>query len=140
MLKISTITAKIIAILLFAVSFIIPGSPDNVDISVNVPEEETPIIYVEWKNNTGKAVTAPTYYIEKLENEEWKLMEFAEGFGFPEIYTQYYPTEGGKITVDIKRDLKDPLTDGKYRITLCYELLYSNTKNGTSSSEFEINL
>ena len=140
MLNVRTLTAKLVAILLFSISFIIPGSPDDVDISVNIPEQETSIIYVEWKNNTGKAITAPTYYIEKLENEEWKLTEFAEGFGFPEIYTRYYPTEGGRITIDINKDLKEPLTDGTYRITLCYELLYCNTKNGASVTEFEFNL
>ncbi len=138
MFNLSEVISKCIAILLFAVSFIIPGSPDNVDISVTAVTEETQIIYIEWENNTGKAITSPTYYFEKLENGEWVPKEFSEGFGFPEIYTQYYPTEGGKITVDVERDLKEPLTKGTYRITLCYELLYCDTKNGMSSAEFEV--
>ncbi len=138
MINISAIISKCIAILLFAISFITPGYPDNADISVTVSEQESPVIYVEWINNTGKAITGPTYYIEKLENEQWKTVEFAEGFGFPEIYTQYYPTEGGRITIDTNRDLKEPPAKGTYRITLCYELLYSSTKNGTSAAEFTI--
>lgn len=137
-MNLGNIFAKFIALIMFAVSFIVPGSPENVDISVDVTTEEAQIIYIEWKNNTGKAITDPTYYLEKLENEEWKAVEFADGFGFPEIYTQHYPTEGSKITINTARDLKAPLTDGTYRITLCYELLYSNTKNGNSSAEFVI--
>lgn len=138
MLNLNSLFAKILALLMFAVSFIVPGNPEKLDISVNVTTTEQQMIYVEWKNNTGKAITEPTYYIEKLENGKWQEVEFAEGFGFPEIYTQHYPTEGGKITVNVQKDLKEPLTEGKYRITLCYELLYCNTKNGCANIEFEV--
>ena len=137
MLNFSEIISKCIAILLFAVSFIVPATPDGVDVSVTV-QSQPQIISVEWTNNTGKAVTRPTYYFEKFEDGEWVQTEFAEGFFFPEIYTQYYPTEGGKITVNVSRDLKEPLTTGTYRITLCYDLLYSSTKHGTASAEFEV--
>ena len=135
----NTVFAKLIALILFAVSFIIPGSPDNVDISAEAVAGEAQIIRVEWKNNTGKAITVPKYYIEKYENEEWTAVEFSDGFGFPEIYTQYYPTEGGTITIDAKRDLKEPLTAGTYRITLCYNILYSSVKTGSSCAEFTVN-
>ncbi|MBR3767702.1 MAG: hypothetical protein IKL10_05625 [Clostridia bacterium] len=138
MINFSAIFSKMIAIILFAVSFLLPGNPDDVAISADVSSSDKQVITVEWQNNTGKAIKNPTYYIEKLEDEEWQSVEFAEDFGFPEIYTQYYPTESGKITVNGKKDLKEPLTKGTYRITLCYELLYCDTRNGSSSVEFTI--
>ncbi len=136
--NLSAIFSKLIAIILFAVSFLIPGEADNMDISVTVSNTETQIITVEWKNNTGKAVTEPRFYIEKQNGEEWTDVPFAPGFGFPEIYTRYYPTEGGRITVDTARDLKEPLSQGTYRITLCYDVLYSENTNGNAHCIFVI--
>ncbi len=137
-MTLSSVFAKLVAILMFAMSFLVPGSPDKVDISVSTATEEAQVIYVSWKNNTGKAITQPTYYLEKQENDEWIPVEFADGFGFPEIYTQYYPTEGSAFRIDVQRDLKEALTEGEYRITLCYELLYSNDADGSASKEFRI--
>lgn len=132
----SSFLAKAVAILLFAVSFFVPGSHDKMDISVSIASVEAQVIYVSWKNNTGKAITQPTYYLEKQENDGWTAVEFAEGFGFPEIYTQYYPTEGSSFRIDVQRDLKEPLSAGTYRITLCYELLYSNNTSGRATAVF----
>lgn len=133
-----SIFAKVIALFMFAISFIIPASPDNLEISVEVSSAETQIIYVEWKNNTKKAITEPRYYIEKLENGQWTEVPFSFGFGFPDIYTQHYPTESGKITINTSTAFDEKLPSGTYRITLYYELLLSDISKGCARNEFEI--
>ncbi len=138
MLNLTSLFTKFIAIILFAISFITPASPGNVEISVQVNEDVPQTICVYWNNKTNKAITEPRYFIEKLENGQWTEVPFADGFGFPEIYSQYYPAEGGKITITSQRDLKEPLKSGTYRITLYYELLYSETKNGKAVCDFDI--
>ena len=139
MVSLSAVFSKFIAIILFAVSFLIPGSPDKMDISVTVDNTETQIITVEWTNRTGKAVTIPRYYMEKLDGEEWTEIPFSPDFGgFPEIYGQYYPTEGGKITVDTQRTFGTVLCAGTYRITLYYDVLHCDINSGKCAENFII--
>lgn len=130
--------SKIIALFLFALSFILPARPERVDISLEISEEETQTITVFWENNTNKAIDEPTFFIERLNDGEWEALPFAEGFGFPEIYTRHYPTENGKFTIDTKTVFGEALPDGTYRLTLCYTLLISEIKNGSSVCEFTI--
>lgn len=139
MMQLNEILSKFIAVILFAVSFLIPGSPDKLDISVSVDNTGNQIIIAEWKNETGKAVTIPKYYIEKLEGETSVLVPFGEDFGgFPEIYRKYYPTEGGRITIDSIKAFGAELPSGTYILTLYYDVLYCDVKQGKATVTFEI--
>ncbi len=138
MINISLVLKKLIAVILFAVSFIVPGSPDKVDISVNTEETEKQIITAEWKNNTGKAIAEIRFYVEKNEDGEWTEIPFSPYFGFPEIYTQYYPTEGGKISIGTEEVFGTKLSSGEYRIILYYNVLYCSTNSGKASADFII--
>ena len=139
MTQISAFLGKIIALLLFAVSFIVPGSPDNMDISVELtsaPEQEISVI---WKNNTGKAIDIPRYYIEKQAGDSWEEIPFSEDFGgFPDIAATYYPTEGRKFTVKTAQTFGKELQGGTYRITLYYNLRFSDISEGKASAVFVI--
>ncbi|MBE6791326.1 MAG: hypothetical protein IKB08_08085 [Clostridia bacterium] len=130
--------SKIIALFLFALSFILPARPERVDISLEISEKESQTITVFWENNTNKAITEPTFFIERLTDGKWESLPFAEGFGFPEIYTQHYPTEKGKFTIDTETVFGSPLPDGTYRLNLRYSLLRSNIKEGSSVCEFTV--
>lgn len=138
MTNLSTVFKKIIAVILFAVSFIIPGDPNKADISVSVTENEKQVITAEWKNNTGKAISEIRFYVEKNEDGEWTEIPFSSHFGFPEIYTIHYPTEKGKISIDTEDVFGKKLTPGEYRITLNYNVLYSDTSEGCASAVFNI--
>lgn len=130
------IFSKIIALFLFALSVFLPARPERVDISLEISEKESQTITVFWENNTNKAITEPTFFIERLTDGKWENLPFAEGFGFPEIYTQHYPTEKGRFTIDTEAVFGKTLSDGVYRITLCYSLIRSDIKEGSSVCEF----
>ena len=139
MTQISAFFSKIIALLLFAVSFIVPASPDKVEISVEASISPEQIISVTWQNNTGKGIDIPRYYIEKQTGDSWERLPFDEDFGgFPDIAATYYPTEGGKFTVKTEEVLGKELADGTYRITLYYTLRFSDITDGKSSAVFVI--
>ncbi len=139
MTQISALFGKIIALLLFAVSFIMPASPDNVDISVEVSSSPEQTISVNWQNNTGKGIDIPRYYIERKEGDFWEEVPFGEDFGgFPDIAATYYPTEGGKFTVKPNQAFGKELQGGTYRITLYYTLRFSDISEGKASAVFDI--
>ena len=139
MTQISAFFSKIIALLLFAVSFITPASPDNMAVSVELSAAPGQEISVTWKNNTGKAIDIPRYYIEKQAGDSWEEIPFVEDFGgFPDIAATYYPTEGGKFTVKTLSVFGEELPVGTYRITLYYTLRFSDISEGKASAEFVI--
>lgn len=137
-MNISEIFSKLIALFMFALSFIVPGAPDNVEINVNVNDTPSQCISVEWKNSTGKAITEPRFFMEKEENGEWERITFSQGFGFREIYTEYYPTEKGSFGIDSEIAFGEKLSPGNYRLTLYYDVINCTPDKGSSAIEFTV--
>lgn len=138
MSQFNSLFAKLISIILFALSFMLPASPDNLNITVNIDNTEEQIIIAEWQNLTGKGIDTPRFYIEKQENDEWIQIPFLPDFGFVEIATIHYPTAKGKTTVRTEKVFGKELEPGTYRITLYYNLMYSDVATGNANTQFTI--
>ncbi len=134
----SSLFSKFIALLMFAVSFLMPLNEGGLKAEINITNEENQIISVSWTNGTNKAIDELRFSVEKLDNGEWTAVNFHEGFGFPEIYTRYYPTEKGTFTINSENTFGSILPEGQYRLILHYHLILSDKTNDTSATEFEI--
>ncbi len=134
----SALFSKFIALMMFAVSFLLPLNENGVKAEITVNDDDKQIISVMWKNETNKAIDELRFSVEKYENEEWTKVEFKEGFGFPEIYTRYYPTEKGAFTINSENTFGEALSEGQYRLVLSYHIIYSDKTSDISITEFEI--
>lgn len=134
----SALLSKIIAIIMFAVSIIMPLNEGGVKAEINVSEEENQVISVFWTNETNKAIDELRFSVEKQENGEWTTVEFCDNFGFREIYTRYYPTESGTIRINCEDTFGKNLPKGQYRLILYYHLILSDKTSDMSATEFEI--
>ena len=134
----NSIFSRLIAIILFVLYAFAPCNPEGLTLSAAADNGEEQKITVEWQNNTKKAIGIPRYFVEKEENGEWTDVPFAEGFGFPDIASVYYPSEKDKITIVSERVFGQRLPEGKYRITVYYDIVNSDTKTGSSVLEFTI--
>ena len=111
---------------------------NGVKAEITVSQEENQVISVVWTNETNKAIDELRFSVERLENGEWKAVPFAEDFGFPEIFTRYYPTEKGTINIDTVRTFGQALLAGSYRLILSYHLVFADRANDTSVAVFDI--
>lgn len=134
----NNIFSRLIAIVLFILYAFVPCNPDGLALSVTADNGEEQVITAEWQNNTKKAIGIPRYFVEKNENGEWTEILFSDGFGFPDIASTYYPTEKGEITIISERVFGQRLPEGKYRITVYYDILNSDIKTGSSVLEFTL--
>ena len=113
---------RIIGVILFALSFLLPVHPDGLDVQVTVENEPQQVITAEWTNNTGAKISEPRFYAEQKNGESWVQIDFAPAFGFEDIYTLYYPLESCIMNISTESVFGTVLPAGEYRIVLYYDV------------------
>lgn len=135
-----TLIKKIIAIFAVLISFFISGNINNVSLSLEDPVDiSTQKIVVNFKNETGKYITQPYLLsFEKYNDGEWEEIGHGD-YPMTEMAKRILPTEEGKISINLKQIGIDSLSEGNYRITIAYNVIFNKTnKLGSTDITFEI--
>lgn len=139
-MSISSLFKKLIAVILMVFSFLVPFDEEGIEMEIKVNNDEKQMIVVEWTNNTGKMIDEPRFFVEKKIGDKWEQIDFAPGFGFKEIYTQYYPSEGSVFNINTLVTFGEELAEGEYRFTFCYRAkFFDGFEAKQQSEEFSIN-
>lgn len=142
---------KIIAIILFIISFFTTGDMTKANVTVykELTAGDTNAVFV-FENNTGKAI-GKDIKIDKVEKEvfgQWIDVPFAQSFletaGKSDFENRVYPGEKESLYVDFMTTVAGipvqvPLTSGNYRVTVSFKTSgYSKVTEGSVTAEFTV--
>ncbi len=142
---------KILAIILFIISFFTTGdmTKANVTLYKDLTAGDTTAVFV-FENNTGKALSQDIK-IETIEKEflgQWVDVPFSQAIletaGKSSFETRVYPGEKATLHVDFITTVggipvQVPLTSGNYRITVSFKTDgYSKVAEGSVTADFTV--
>lgn len=118
--SITSIFAKIIAVLMSFFYMFAGGNPEKIEVRIEDPvtTESTEIEYVI-TNYTGKTVYADKFFtVEKSVDGQWVAVPFAEDTATEEIAIRLLNCQSVTLTVDLLGYFGKTLEKGEYRLIL----------------------
>lgn len=118
--SITSIFAKIIAVLMSFIYMFVGGNPEKIEVRIEDPvtTESTEIEYVI-TNYTGKTVYADKFFsVEKYVDGQWVAVPFAEDTATEEIAIRLLNCQSVTMTVDLLEYFGKTLEKGEYRLIL----------------------
>jgi len=118
--SITSIFAKIIAVLMSFIYMFVGGNPEKIEVRIEDPvtTESTEIEYVI-TNYTGKTVYADKFFtVEKSVDGQWVAVPFAEDTATEEIAIRLLNCQSVTLTVDLLGYFGKTLEKGEYRLIL----------------------
>lgn len=118
--SITSIFAKIIAVLMSFFYMFVGGNPEKIEVSIKEPvtTESTEIEYVI-TNYTGKTVYADKFFtVEKSVDGQWVAVPFAEDTATEEIAIRLLNCQSVTLTMDLLGYFGKTLEKGEYRLIL----------------------
>ncbi len=118
--SITTIFAKIIAVIMSFFYMFVGGNPEKIEVRIEEPvtTESMEIEYVI-TNYTGKTVYADKFFtVEKNTDGQWTSVPFIEGAATEEIAISLLNCQSVTLTVDLLEYFGKTLEKGEYRLIL----------------------
>ena len=118
--SITTIFAKIIAVIMSFFYLFVGGNPEKIDVCIKEPvtTESTEIEYVI-TNYTGKTVYADKFFaVEKNVDGRWTAVPFSDDAATEEIAIMLLNCQSVTLTVDLLEYFGKTLEKGEYRLIL----------------------
>ena len=118
--SITSIFAKIIAVLMSFFYMFVGGNPEKIEVRIEDPvtTESTEIEYII-TNYTGKTVYADKFFtVEKSVDGQWVAVPFAEDTATEEIAIRLLNCQSVTLTVDLLGYFGKTLEKGEYRLIL----------------------
>lgn len=118
--SITTIFAKIIAVIMSFFYMFTGGNPEKIEVRIEEPvtTESTEIEYVI-TNYTGRTVYADKFFsVEKYVDGQWVSVPFAEGAATEEVAIRLLNCQSVTLTVDLLEYFGKTLEKGEFRLIL----------------------
>lgn len=118
--SITSIFAKIIAVLMSFFYMFVGGNPEKIEVRIEDPvtTESTEIGYII-TNYTGRTVYADKFFtVEKSVDGQWVSVPFAEDTATEEIAIRLLNCQSVTLTVDLLGYFGKTLEKGEYRLIL----------------------
>lgn len=118
--SITSIFAKIIAVLMSFIYMFVGGNPEKIEVRIEAPvtTESTEIEYII-TNYTGRTVYADKFFsVEKYVDGQWVAVPFAEDTATEEIAIRLLNCQSVTLTVDLLGYFGKTLEKGEYRLIL----------------------